>query len=67
MDNDTNNDREFEEKLETIQKVLQEYYGDYDLQLNYIHCGAGSKIGDNYMSVIKKIHVKGKRKNQSGE
>lgn len=70
MENGTNifeNEQEFEEKLETIQKVLQEYYRDYHLQVNFINCEPGSKTGDNYMSIIKRIAVKGTRKNHSGE
>lgn len=70
MENGTNifeNDQEFQEKLETIQKVLQEYYRDYHLQVNFINCGPGSKTGDNYMSIIKRISVKGTRKNHTGE
>jgi hypothetical protein len=57
----------FQERIETLQKVLQTYYNDYSLRLNYIKCSPGSRSGDNYMSIIKRIFVKGTFKNFAGK
>lgn len=54
----TNNNDEFENK-ETIEKVLQEFERNYSLTVSSTECSPGSQVGDNYMSVVKRVKVVG--------
>lgn len=58
---------EFNENIETICEILRCYTNDNTLQVIDIQCSPGSKDGDNYMSLIKRINVKIKTNNNSGE
>lgn len=58
---------EFIESLETIENILKYYHGDSGLQVRTLDCAAGTQEGDNYMSVIKRIIVKGKFHNSTGK
>lgn len=58
---------EFSENVETVQYILQQYLKDNSLEIVEMLCEAGSKDGDNYMSLIKRIKAKIRTKNSSGE
>lgn len=58
---------EFSENIETIREILRHHHGDNQLQVTDIQCGPGSKDGDNYMSLIKRINVKIKANKSAGE
>lgn len=58
---------EFIESLDTVENILKCYHGDNGLQIRTLDCAAGTQEGDNYMSVIKRILVKGKFHNNAGE
>lgn len=58
---------EFSENIRTVQEILRQHHDDVELQVTEIMCGPGSKAGDNYMSKIKRIGVKIKTNNNSGE
>lgn len=58
---------EFSEDIETVQEILRRYHGDGELVVSEIQCIPGSKDGDNYMSLIKRIVVKIKTNNNAGE
>lgn len=58
---------EFSENIETVQMILRKYHGDSELQVTEIVCSPGSKDGDNYMSLIKRIVAKIKTNNNSGK
>jgi hypothetical protein len=58
---------EFSENIKTIEAVLQRYYCNNNLQILDIKCGPGSKMGDNYMSLIKRIKVWFRDENNSGK
>lgn len=58
---------EFVESLETVENILKCHHGDNGLQIRAVDCAAGSQEGDNYMSVIKRILVKGKFHNNAGK
>lgn len=58
---------EFSENIETVQEILRRYHGDNELEVSEIECIPGSKDGDNYMSLIKRIVVKIKTNNNAGE
>jgi hypothetical protein len=49
------------EKLENVERILRDRY-DSSVRLDGIECNAGSRQGDNYMSIIKRIFVHGKWK-----
>lgn len=57
----------FSENIQTVQEVFRRYHDDNDLEVVEIFCCPGSKDGDNYMSLIKRIVVKIKANNNSGE
>jgi hypothetical protein len=48
---------EFSENIKTVQEILRRYHDDNELQVNDIKCCPGSKDGDNYMSLIKRIEA----------
>ncbi len=62
----TNNNDENENK-ETIQKILQEFERNYNLKVDSAECSPGSQIGDNYMSVVKRVKIIGRLANDSGK
>ncbi|KAG4073260.1 hypothetical protein HA402_008606 [Bradysia odoriphaga] len=47
------------EKKETIENILRQYERNYGLTVESTECTAGSKMGDNYMSVVKRIKIIG--------
>lgn len=57
----------FGENIETVEQILQNYFNDNELQVRELTCEAGSKDGDNYMSLIKRIHVRYHRPENKGE
>lgn len=61
----TNNNEE-DENHETIEKVLQEFEKNY-LKVENMECSPGSQLGDNYMSIVKRVKVSGKLANGSGK
>lgn len=58
---------EFSEKLKTIQEILRRSFADKHLQVIALESSPGSKDGDNYMSLIKRIVAKIKTSNNSGK
>lgn len=58
---------EFSENVETVKEILRRFSGDDSLEIVEMQCEAGSKDGDNYMSLIKRIKAKINTKNCSGE
>lgn len=56
------------ETKENIENLLRYYECDDSILVDSIKCMAGSRDGDNYMSVVKRVLVKGRQNNnQSGE
>lgn len=56
------------ETKENIENLLRYYECDESILVDSIKCMAGSREGDNYMSVVKRILVRGRHNNnQSGE
>lgn len=58
---------EFSEDIETVQDILRQYNKDNELQVTEIVCCPGSKAGDNYMSLIKRIAATIRTKSNAGE
>lgn len=58
---------EFSEDIETVEEILRRYHGDNQLSVIDFQCMPGSKVGDNYMSLIKRIIAKIKTNNNAGE
>lgn len=58
---------EFSEDIETVQDILRQYNKDNELQVTEIVCCPGSKAGDNYMSLIKRIVATIRTKSNAGE
>jgi hypothetical protein len=50
-----------DEKLENIERILRNRF-DSTVRLDNVQTFAGSRQGDNYMSIIKRIFVRGKWK-----
>lgn len=48
---------EYSEKCSTIKEILKSYFNNNDLYIIKMKCLSGSKSGDNYMSVVKRIIV----------
>lgn len=68
MDSKTNN-ADGNERKETIQEILRYYECDNSILVKMIMETAGSKEGDNYMSVVKRLIVSGthnKNQNENG-
>lgn len=61
-----NSEESYEEKQELVENMLRDFYKDPNLQITEMKCFKGSKAGDNYMSVIKKVDVKGLLSNKEG-
>lgn len=69
MDSKMANDSMEGESKETIEQILRFYECDPSILVQKIVCLAGSKDGDNYMSVVKRLIVSGthdKNQNQNG-
>lgn len=58
---------EFSEDIFIVEEILRRYHGDNLLRVVDIQCSPGSKDGDNYMSLIKRIVAKIKTNNNAGE
>lgn len=58
---------EFSENIETVREILREYHKDNELQVTEIACCPGSKAGDNYMSLIKRIVATIRTTSNAGE
>lgn len=54
------NNNDENENRETMQKILQEYERNVDLTVESTECTPGSQVGDNYMSVVKRVKIIGK-------
>ncbi|CRK96955.1 CLUMA_CG010320, isoform A, partial [Clunio marinus] len=55
----------FSESVETVQNILRYSHDDNSLTVTRIICEPGSKDGDNYMSLIKRVKVTVKANNNS--
>lgn len=62
----TNNNDDSENK-ETLEKILREFERNFNLKIESTHCSPGSQIGDNYMSVVKRVKIIGKLASDSGK
>ncbi|XP_065076127.1 uncharacterized protein LOC135699743 [Ochlerotatus camptorhynchus] len=56
-----------QEQLDSVEKLLKLVENDTHLSVDSIKCGPGSQQGDNYMSIIKRIKVRGKRRMCNGK
>lgn len=54
------------ERLDCVEKLLKLVKNDTNLTVAAIKCLPGSQQGDNYMSIIKRILVRGKRRTEDG-
>lgn len=66
FDSTNNNDETEKENIETIEKILQEFENNYSLKVETTECTPGSQLGDNYMSIVKRVKVTGKLANSTG-
>ena len=55
---------EFAEVSENFEKILKTFFPE--IKINEMICTRGSKVGDNYMSVVKKVVVKGRFCDEKG-
>lgn len=62
-DGDDDNGRHSED-IENLRKLLMS--GGVDIQVESIDFFAGSSSGDNYMSVVKRVLVKGRDRAENG-
>ncbi|XP_055644094.1 uncharacterized protein LOC129780139 [Toxorhynchites rutilus septentrionalis] len=51
-----------QEQLDSVENVLKLAENDTELTVDSIECLPGSQQGDNYMSIIKRVLVRGKRR-----
>lgn len=56
-----------QEQLDNVEKLLKLVKNDTHLSVDSIECVPGSQQGDNYMSIIKRILVRGKRRMCNGK
>lgn len=56
----------FSENLSTIEEILKNYFDESELRVKEINCEPGSKDGDNYMSLIKRINISYYRPDDKG-
>ncbi|XP_058447777.1 uncharacterized protein LOC131428120 isoform X1 [Malaya genurostris] len=56
-----------QERREGVEKLLKLSENDAQLTVDSIECLPGSQQGDNYMSIIKRILVRGKRRKWNGK
>lgn len=67
-----NNDNEFmvngenDESIKNIEKILRQYEQNSSIMVYNIECSPGSRLGDNYMSVVKRVKVFGKYNGDEG-
>lgn len=62
----TNNNDE-NESPENIERILRDFEKNFHLKVDSIECSPGSQLGDNYMSVVKRIKVTGHLANGTGK
>lgn len=62
----TTNNNDTNENKETMEKILQEFERNF-LTIESTECSPGSQIGDNYMSVVKRVKIMGKLANDTGK
>lgn len=55
-----------DESLESMQRILRISEKDATLTVDRVDCSAGSRKGDNYMSVVKRVYVVGKKNENRG-
>lgn len=55
------------EDRDMIQMVLRQSSNDDTIVLKHIECEPGSRLGDNYMSIVKRVHVSGTRGDNDGK
>lgn len=58
-DEDDDEEENSSESLAVFEAILRKYDGDDSIQLHGIVCEPGSRLGDNYMSVVKRVFVHG--------
>lgn len=63
--NDDDGDFENESK-ENIERLLRNFERNDTISIDCIECSPGSQLGDNYMSVVKRVHVIGTYNNEEG-
>lgn len=51
------------ESIQELERILRKWENDDTLVLSQIECLPGSRQGDNYMSIIKRVKIEGKWKN----
>lgn len=66
-DSDDGVSEESIECLETFETILRQYDRDANIQLHGIVCEAGSRLGDNYMSIVKRVFVHGTQAQNLGK
>lgn len=54
------------EDRESIEKLLRFSETDESIVLSSIECSPGSRLGDNYMSIVKRVRVRGRRNGNEG-
>ena len=54
------------ENKDDIERILRIYECDENFSVDAIQCQPGSREGDNYMSVVKRIIVRGRFSNDKG-
>lgn len=64
---DRTSNKMFGENKAVIEEILQKYLDEQELAVTHIDCEAGSKDGDNYMSLIKRVKVYFTRPSKEGE
>lgn len=65
VNNNANNNNQGENH-DTIERVLRRSERDFNLTVESIVCTAGSQVGDNYMSVVKRVKVRGRMARDQG-
>lgn len=63
---DTNMTDVVNESIEILQRILRKYEGNDSIHLTSCKSALGSRIGDNYMSVVKRVSVIGKSEQEPG-
>lgn len=56
-----------QEQQASVEKLLKLTENDTNLTVDSIECLPGSQQGDNYMSIIKRILVRGKRRSRTAK
>lgn len=55
------------EHVEIIERILRGADADETIRVAAVRCEAGSQPGDNYMSVVKRVHAFGEHRGGKGE